>query len=50
MDLLQKEHQKLWKRAQSAKGINDVQNTIDLLQEARDNIANSKISLPYHLG
>ncbi|EEH38023.1 RMND5A protein [Paracoccidioides lutzii Pb01] len=39
MDLLQKEHQRLWKRAHSGKSIKDVQATIDLLQEARDNIA-----------
>ena len=42
MDLLQKEHQRLWKRAQSSKSINDVQATIDLLKEARNNIAKSE--------
>lgn len=39
MDLVQKEHERLWKRLKSAKGISDVQATIDLLQEARDTIA-----------
>ncbi|EEP81761.1 conserved hypothetical protein [Uncinocarpus reesii 1704] len=38
MELLQKEHQRLFKRAQSSKSINDVQATIDLLKEARDSI------------
>lgn len=38
MDLLSKEHQRLWKRAQSPKSINDVQATIDLLKQARNNI------------
>ncbi|WEW58304.1 hypothetical protein PRK78_003772 [Emydomyces testavorans] len=38
MELLQKEHQRLFKRAQSSKSIHDVQATIDLLKEARDNI------------
>jgi len=42
MDLLQKEHQRLWKRVQSSKSINDVQATIDLLKEARNNIAKSE--------
>ncbi|KAK2832027.1 hypothetical protein FQN49_006929 [Arthroderma sp. PD_2] len=40
MDQVQKEHQRLWKRAQSSKCINDVQATIDLLQEARRTIEN----------
>lgn len=38
MELLQKEHQRLFKRAQSSKSIHDVQATIDLLKEARDAI------------
>ncbi|EAS33902.3 ubiquitin-protein ligase RMD5 [Coccidioides immitis RS] len=38
MELLQKEHQRVFKRAQSSKSINDVQATIDLLREARDAI------------
>jgi hypothetical protein len=40
MEVLQKEHQRLWKRAQSSKTIEDVQSIIDLLKEARDKIAN----------
>ncbi|OKL59402.1 hypothetical protein UA08_05339 [Talaromyces atroroseus] len=39
MDLLQKEHERVWKRMKAAKSINDVQATIDLLQEARGAIA-----------
>lgn len=39
MDLLQKEHERAWKRIKAAKSINDVQATIDLLQQARDSIA-----------
>ncbi|KUL86261.1 hypothetical protein ZTR_08363 [Talaromyces verruculosus] len=39
MDLLQKEHERVWKRMKAAKSINDVQATIDLLQKARDSIA-----------
>ena len=39
MDLVQKEHERLWKRVKSSKTINDVQKTIDLLQAARDTIA-----------
>ncbi|EED16806.1 regulator of gluconeogenesis Rmd5, putative [Talaromyces stipitatus ATCC 10500] len=39
MDLLQKEHERAWKRMKAAKSINDVQATIDLLQKARDSIA-----------
>jgi hypothetical protein len=42
MDLLLKEHQRLWKRAQSSKSIDDVQATIDLLKEARNTIAKSE--------
>ncbi|KAK2786891.1 hypothetical protein FQN52_007635 [Onygenales sp. PD_12] len=44
MDLLQREHQRLWKRAQTGKSIKDVQATIDLLQEARDHIAQNPTS------
>ena len=39
MDLLQKEHERVWKRLKTGKTINDVQSTIDLLQQARDTIA-----------
>ncbi|KAL1970601.1 hypothetical protein VTN77DRAFT_4245 [Rasamsonia byssochlamydoides] len=39
MDLVQKEHERLWKRLKSSKQINDIQATIDLLQEARNTIA-----------
>ncbi|KAK2801239.1 hypothetical protein FQN50_007799 [Emmonsiellopsis sp. PD_5] len=44
MDLLQREHQRLWKRAQTGKSIKDVQATVDLLQEARDHIAQNPTS------
>lgn len=40
MDLVQKEHDRLWKRAQGSKCIKDVQATINLLKEARDSIEN----------
>ncbi|EFE41439.1 hypothetical protein TRV_03798 [Trichophyton verrucosum HKI 0517] len=40
MDQVQKEHQRLWKKAQASKCINDVQATIDLLLEARRTIEN----------
>jgi E3 ubiquitin-protein transferase RMND5 len=43
MDLLQKEHERVWKRMKAAKSISDVQATIDLLQEARDSIAAGNI-------
>ncbi|QKX53409.1 uncharacterized protein TRUGW13939_00488 [Talaromyces rugulosus] len=39
MDLLQKEHERVWKRLKTGKTISDVQSTIDLLQEARNTIA-----------
>jgi hypothetical protein len=39
MDLLQKEHERLWKKTKASKSINDVQATIDLLQEARNTVA-----------
>lgn len=39
MDLVQKEHDRLWKRHKASQGIKNVQNTIDLLQSARDAIA-----------
>lgn len=42
MDLLQKEHERVWKRLKAAKSINDVQATIELLQEARESIAVGK--------
>lgn len=42
MDLLQKEHDRLWKRTKSSKSLDDVQATIDLLQEARNTIAAGK--------
>lgn len=45
MELLQKEHQRLFKRAQSSKSINDVQATIDLLKEARDAIERGTFDL-----
>ncbi|KAL1954591.1 hypothetical protein VTO42DRAFT_886 [Malbranchea cinnamomea] len=38
MEVLQKEHQRLWKRAQSSKSIDDVQSIINLLAEARNSI------------
>ncbi|KAI1912889.1 hypothetical protein LOZ53_003104 [Ophidiomyces ophidiicola] len=38
MDLIHKEHQRLFKRVQSLKSIDDVQATINLLQEARNSI------------
>ncbi|KAK2742484.1 hypothetical protein FQN57_005375 [Myotisia sp. PD_48] len=38
MEQLQKDYQRLWKRAQSSKCINDIQATIDLLTQARDAI------------
>ncbi|EGD98616.1 hypothetical protein TESG_06096 [Trichophyton tonsurans CBS 112818] len=40
MDQVQKEHQRLWKKAQASKCIKDVQATIDLLLEARRTIEN----------
>lgn len=43
MDLLQKEHERLWKRLKSSKSIKDVQATIDMLQEARDAIAAGRL-------
>ncbi|OAX81917.1 hypothetical protein ACJ72_03736 [Emergomyces africanus] len=49
MDLLQKEHQRLWKRAHSGQSIKDVQATIDLLQEAKDAIAKNPSSAPITL-
>ncbi|KAL2007834.1 hypothetical protein VTN00DRAFT_7816 [Thermoascus crustaceus] len=39
MELVQKEHERLWKRLKSSKIIKDVQATIDLLQEARNTVA-----------
>ncbi|KAH8700554.1 RMND5A protein [Talaromyces proteolyticus] len=39
MDLLQKEHDRVWRRLKAGKTINEVQSTIDLLQEARNAIA-----------
>lgn len=39
MDLVQKEHERLWKRLNASQSIKDVQATIDLLQSARDTIA-----------
>lgn len=48
MDLLQKEHERAWKRMKAAKSINDVQATIDLLQKARDSIAAGRHSLFFH--
>lgn len=47
MDLLQKEHERAWKRMKAAKSINDVQATIDLLQKARDSIAAGRPSTFY---
>jgi hypothetical protein len=44
MEVLQKEHQRLWKRAQSSKTIEDVQSIINLLKEARDKIANGLLT------
>lgn len=43
MDQVQKEHQRLWKKAQASKCINDVQATIDLLLEARRTIENGRL-------
>ena len=48
MDLLQKEHERAWKRMKAAKSINDVQATIDLLQKARDSIAAGRHSFFCH--
>lgn len=48
MDLLQKEHERAWKRLKAAKSINDVQATIDLLQKARDSIAAGRYFSFYH--
>lgn len=45
MDLLQKEHERVWKRLKTGKTINDVQSTIDLLQEARNIIAAGRETL-----
>lgn len=39
MDLVQKEHDRLLKKLRSSQGITNVQNTIDILQSARDAIA-----------
>lgn len=39
MDLVQKEHDRLQKRLKASQGIKNVQSTIDLLQQARDAIA-----------
>lgn len=39
MDLVHKEHERIWKRLKSNKTLKDVQATIDLLQEARDTVA-----------
>ncbi|KAJ5121886.1 hypothetical protein N7448_003019 [Penicillium atrosanguineum] len=39
MDLVQKEHDRLQKRLKASQGIKNVQSTIDILQQARDAIA-----------
>lgn len=39
MDVLQKEHERLSKRLSSSKTVDEIQKTIDLLQEARNTIA-----------
>jgi E3 ubiquitin-protein transferase RMND5 len=49
MDLVQKEHERLWKRLRNSKSISDVQATIDLLQQARDTIATGMAGSPYCL-
>lgn len=49
MDQVQKEHQRLWKKAQASKCINDVQATIDLLLEARRTIENGWFFLHPHV-
>lgn len=49
MDQVQKEHQRLWKKAQASKCINDVQATIDLLLEARRTIENGWFFLYPHV-
>lgn len=49
MDQVQKEHQRLWKKAQASKCINDVQATIDLLLEARRTIENGWLFLNPHV-
>lgn len=46
MDLLQKEHERVWKRLKGSKGINDIQATIDLLQKARNTIAAGMLRIP----
>ncbi len=41
MDVLQKEHERLSKKGNLSKGIDDVQKTIDHLTKARDSITTS---------
>ena len=44
MDLVQKEHDRLQKRLKVSQGIKNVQSTIDLLQQARDAIAQGQFT------
>jgi hypothetical protein len=44
MDLVQKEHDRLQKRLKASQGIKNVQSTIDLLQQARDAIAEGQLT------
>lgn len=45
MDLVQKEHDRLQKRLKASQAINNVQSTIDLLQQARDAIAEGQYGI-----
>lgn len=46
MDLVQKEHDRLCKKPKGSQSIENVQKTIDLLQSARDTIANGSFLGP----
>lgn len=49
MDVVKKEHDRLFKRQKAAQGIQNVQSTIDLLQSARDVIAAGSYNYPCDL-
>ncbi len=52
MESLIEEHEKLCKRGNLSKSLDDVQKTLDLLVKARDSIASSKppSSISHHQG
>lgn len=49
MDLVKKEHERLWKRLKTGQSIKNVQATIDLLQSARDSIVSGLFIHPSRL-